>query len=427
MQIDYDVIPEILFYTLGFFLIYFLCYKRYIYSILDPLFIYVFTLAFSSVLVVLTLFDRPAYLAHFFLCHAFLFAGFSLTMQWGEGYQQRTSSVSSLVNFFDYKTLRLVIYILFGFYFLANVVLFYTTGFALLSDDPTTAKVENFAKGFGIILKINWGIGSFLTAGLLFFILSESRRIDFCLLLIVTSLTALEGSKSSLLRILITLALLLNHQLFKNKRSIIDKLKLVVPLGMLGVLGVFFIVLFKENENLDQVIFAFVRRLLYGADSTLYFYTPVNEQYFSRFHSWQYPSYLFNQILGFLRLVPYQEALGNVMVDNVLPNNTGTIVGPNTPYYIEGQIYFGYYGAFLYSMIIGGCYAFIRQYFFAATYYSAFWFVLMCCLCQQASTLSIEVTLFTTQLFDTLFFVIPIYLFTSLAVKGKLRIRKIRF
>lgn len=427
MLIDDTIILQVLLHATGFFVLYYMCYRKYIYSILDPLFIYVFTLSFSSVLVVNSLYERPNYILHFFLCNVFLLAGFLLMMNILRAYDRRELPITVTTSFFDYKVIQITIYILFTIYIFANIVLFFTTGFALLSDDPTLNKVEGFSKGFGIILKINWGIGSFLTAGLIFLILSKSKSIDFLLLLINVILTSLEGSKSALLRILITFTLLVNHQLFSRRRDIVNKVKIFLPLGLCALFAIFLIVLFKENVDIEEVKYAFLKRLLYGADSTLYFYTPVNEQYFAKFHFWEYPSHLFNQILSFLRLVTPQEALGNVMVGNLLPNNTGTIVGPNTPYYIEGQVYFGYYGAFVYSMVIGSCYAFIRQYFFKARYYSAFWFVLMCTLCQQATALNIEVTLFLTQLFDTCFFVIPVYIFVSLAIKGKLKFYKLHF
>lgn len=397
------------------------------YSILDPLFIYILTLSFSSVLIIFTLSDRPAYLVHFFLCNASVFTGFSMMTYQLREYRRQILPVKSPTHFFDYQTLRLVVYTLFCLYILANVVLFYTTGFALLSEDPTVAKVENFTRGFGIIRKINLSVGSFLSAGLLFFILSESRRFDILLLLVLIVLTGLEGSKSSLLRILTTFVLIVNHQLFRHKSEVIRKTKLAIPLGIVAVTGIFFTVLFKENTDFEQVTFAFIRRLLYGADSTIYFYLPVNEQYFAQFRFWQYPSHLFDQILGFLRLINSKEAFGNVMVSNALPNITGTIVGPNTPYYIEGQIFFGYYGALIYSMFVGGCYAFIREYFFYTRYYSAFWIVMLCCICEQASALNVEVSLSITLMFDTLFFVLPVYLFMSVVVQGKLKLRKFHF
>lgn len=427
MQIDYNVLPEIILYTSIFLCLYYSFYKKYIYSILDPIFIYIFTLSFSSVLVIYTLADQSLYLYHFFLCHAFLFIGFTITSDWCYSFRVETQSVYQAEQFYDYKILRIVVYTLSALYIVANIALFFTTGFALLSDEPTVAKVENFDKGFGIILLINWGVGGFLTAASLFLILSKPKNIDYLLLAVIVLFTALEGSKASLLRILITLVLLLNHPLFYYKIKTVKLLKCIAPIGMLAVLSIFFIVFSKETTGSDQVLFAFIRRLLYGADSTLFFYHPVNEQYFAHYNFWNYISHFFNPILSFLRIVPNEEALGNLIVMNALPDATGPIVGPNTPYYIEGQIYFGYYGAFIYSAIIGACYAFIRQYFFYTRYFSAFWLVMICCICQQASALNVEVTLFITQAFNTCFFVIPTYVIVCFLVSGKILFRKPHF
>ncbi|PRY20284.1 hypothetical protein CLV58_1593 [Spirosoma oryzae] len=406
---------------------YFLLYKRYIYSILDPLFIYyVFTLSFSSVLVINVLNGDVADLIHFFLCHVFFFLGFYIVMNFFKKYICYTNFSISINDFFDYKVLKVTLYCLFGIYFIANTILFYTTGFPLLSDDPTVAKVENFVEGFGIILLINIGLGNFVLTTLLFFALLERKKIFFLLLLVVIILTALEGSKAGLIRILITFLLLVNHRFFSDK-NITKKFKWITPLGLLLVLGVALIVLSKGSVDTDQTIFAFVRRLLYGADSILYFYLPVNQQYFDKFHFWEYIPYFFDQILGFLRIVTPKEALGNVMVMNAFPMMVGTIVGPNTAYYIEGQIFFGYFGAFLYSMIVGAVYAFIREYYFKANYYSAFWFVLICCIFQQASALTNEVTFFVSQVFYTLFFVVPVYLLVNLIIHGKIRFYKLHY
>lgn len=428
MQVDLDNLFQVLLYALGFFALYYGCYRKFIYSIFDPLFIYVFTISFASVLVVLVLEDRPADLINFFLCQLFLFVGFVLTHQWSKRWKIKSVKLLSVTELYDYSTLRLTIQILFVVYLLANIVLFFTTGFAFLSDDPTTAKVDNFAKGFGIILKINWGIGGFLGAGLLFLILSKRTWTDVAMLLVLVFFTSLEGSKSSLLRVLIAFALLINHQFFSGRKRAVRQFNMIAPIGLVILLTVFFGVFIKENSDTEQAFFSFVRRLLYGADSILFYYNPVNEQYFSRYHSWEFPGHLFNQILGFLRLVTVQEALGNIMVENALPNsNLAVIVGPNTPFYIEGQVYFGYYGALFYSLAVGGVYCFIREYYFKAQYYSAFWFVLVCCICQQAYSLSIEVTLFLTQAFDTCFFVLPVYVLTSLFLHGRLLVRKLHF
>jgi oligosaccharide repeat unit polymerase len=254
----------------------------------------------------------------------------------------------------------------------------------------------------------------------LFLVLYRAQQIDYILLIIVIALTALEGSKSALLRILIMLFLWINHPLFRHRKNMIKWVKLFAPLGALVSFSVVFIVLLKENDSSQDANFAFIRRIIYGADAILTFYLPVNEQFFAGIHFWDYPSHFFNQVLAFLKIVPNHEAFGNVMVANAFPNRVGTIVGPNTPYYIEGQIFFGYYGAFVYSLLIGCCYAVIRNYFFNHKFYSAFWLILSCCICQQAGALYAEVTYFTISAFYSCFFVIPVYILISLFTQGKI-------
>ena len=425
MLVDYDTLPEILISVVIFFCLYYIVVFKFVYSILDPLFIYIFSLSFSSVLVITVLDDQPKYLMHFFICQAFFFIGFILIFNITKKDDKPT--VVSSNKFFDYHILRITFYVLFVVYFIGNIVTLYTTGFALLNDDPTLAKVENFSKGIGIIFVINLGVGGFLTSTLLFYILTKPKITDFVLLIVILIFTSLEGSKGGLLRILITLTLLLNHSLFSHKHKFIKVARLLIPLGLLLALVVIFTVLSKENSDSEQAFFAFIRRLLYGADALFTFYLPVNEQYFARFQFWDYPSHFFNQILAFLRITENHEALGNVMVANAFPNRVGTIVGPNTPFNIEGQIFFGYYGAIVYSMIVGGIYAYIRQYFFQKHYYSAFWFVFTACISQQASALVGEVTYFVIQAFYSCFFVIPVYILVAFAVQGKFSLRGLRF
>ncbi|GAB4036928.1 O-antigen polymerase [Spirosoma jeollabukense] len=424
MYIDVDLLPEIFLQAALFLSLYSLLYKKYIYSIFDPLFLYVFTLSFSSVLVVNVLADsQPNFAYHFFWCQLFFFSGFSIITYI---YQNTTeeSKTNDLSKFNDYKTFRVILYILCALFFLTNIVLFVTKGFALLSEDPSDAKVENFTKGFGLIARINKSVGVFVLTGLFFSLYYKPKTTDFVLIIISIALKSLTGAKSAFVDVVITAALIANHSVFRYNRKITSALKLMTPLGIVGIFIVSFTVFIKESTDSEQAVLKFVLRLLYGADSTLYFYRPVNEQYFAQFRFWEYPAYLFNSILSFFRLVPGIEANGNVMVLNVIENQSLVFSGPNTPYYIEGQIYFGYYGAYLYSLVIGACFAYSREVFFNKKFSSAFTFVFMSCVIIQASAITIEASYGLTKIFETYFFVIPIYVLVNFAVHGRIKWRK---
>ncbi len=425
MIIDYDVIPEILIYFIALFSIFYLIYRPYIFSVIDPLFIFILTTAFASVLV-LNIVDQFNDIAHFFVCHTFLFLGFSFI--------QRKYSVVKLLNqdqskLTDFKSLKLTVYLLLLLFIIGNCVLFFTKGFALLSDTPSNSKVGNFQEGFGIFRKINWAAGGFVTIGLIFIYITSRQRRYLFLLFIVIFFTALEGSKGSLVKILTSFAFLAYHPFFNKHKDILRTLRKYIPIGLAAILLVTFIVLSKENNDNEQVFFAFVRRLLYSGDSIIYYYTPINENYFAHYSMFDYPSYIMNTIMGFLRLAPYKEAFGNIMVENVLPSfaKADVIVGPNTPFYIEGRIFFGYYGAFVHSFIIGAIYSIFRKLYFSFTTGSAFSFVFLCCLCLQSGNILVDTSLFVTILFDTCFWVLPTYIFSCFILDKKMHVKIPRF
>lgn len=424
MQLDYSILPEVLLYALVFFIMYYLLYKPYIFSVIDPLFIFVFTTAFASVLVVNVVNDFRDVL-HFFICQFCLYLGFLFVYK----YFKQPLKESRHYIFKDILSLEYTVYVLFILYVIGNIIIFSTKGFALLSDAPSNSKVANFQNGFGIFRKINWAAGGFAIAGLLYLYLVKKRFVYMVLLLIVACFTSLEGSKGSLLRILTTFAFLAYHPLFRNRQEVSRVFRKYTPIGLFALMIVFFAVLIKENTNIEQAIFAFLRRFLYSADSVLYYYTPINENYFLRYNFSDYPPYILNTIFGFLRIAPYKEAFGNVMVENVFPDfaKADVIVGPNTPFYIEGKIFFGYYGAFLHSFVVGAIYGIMRNLYFALSSSSAFLFVFLCCICQVSGNIWTDTSLFVTILFDTCFFVIPTYILVCFVINKKLIIHKPSF
>lgn len=426
--ITVDDFKEIFLFTFLFLGIYILFFKNYIYSILDPLLSYLVSLSFSSVLVMNTLaLTRPVYADHFFICHFFLFVGYFLV-----SYKFRAKKIESSmlsIKYPDYHSFKVVLYIVLGLYFLSNVILFLTTGFALLADDPSRAKVENPQVGYAILYQINAGVGSFLLTGLLFLLLYKPKIVDILTLVFVVILSSLSGAKGALVQVGVIMGLIVNQNIFRRSSKVRLITKAVTPILLTIMVSVPFIVYGKESGSSEQALVNFVTRLLMSADSTLYFYQPVNEQYFAQFHFWDYPIYLFNSTLDFLRIRKGIPAHGDTMLRNVINNYNAIASGPNTPYYIEGQIYFGYYGAFIYSAVVGAVFAYSRYYFFNKKFFSIFSFVITACITNQLSVILGEVTMGFFNAFLTYFFVLPIYFFVKFIVqnKGRIKIRKRSF
>lgn len=424
MTIDNDIVLNALISVAGFLFLYFILYRKYIFSLADPVAFHVSNLAFSSVLVINVVQDVN-YVIHFFGCQLFLFLGFACVQEWLSVKQAKTQTHSS---FYDIHLLKYTAYVSFIVFVLANLLIFYSKGFALLSDDPNSAKVTNFQGGFGLVRKINWSIGSFLSASLIILYLVERKGRYLFLIAVFAFFIALDGSKSSLLRIIIVAVLLTHHAFFVTDKRLKNDLKKFIPIGIMAVVAVLYTAFGKNTNSLDQTGFAFLQRLLYGADSVIYFYQPANDYLLTQYGPLDYLHHITNPILGFLRLATYDEALGNIMVENAIPPGVtlDVIAGPNSPYYIEGQIYFGYYGAFVYSFIIGGIFSCCRQLFFSIARAPFFLFALGCALCFHSANILIESTLFITTCFDTCFFVIPIYVLVCLWVNRRLVIRKVR-
>ena len=428
MLISVDILPEVFLYSCGSGLLFWLLYRHYIFSVVDPLFIFVITTSFASVLVLKTVED-PRNIIHYFICELSAWAGFAWIQKRTGNPAVQVSPKKVDVQFTDVMLLRYTNYILFSIYLVANLIILRTKGFALLSDAPTTAKVANFQEGFGIFRKINWAVGGVSSAGLLFLYILERKRIDILMFLLIVGFSALEGSKSALLHYVVMALLLVYHPAFRHQERLRRQIKQYAPLTVIAVFAVIFAVLIRENSDTEGVLLAFVRRLLYGADSTLFFYNPANIEYFTRYSWTDFPNYIINPILGFLRLAPYQEAFGNVMVENTLPPGVtmDVIVGPNSSFYIEGQVFFGFYGAFVYSFVLGCLTSWMRTMYFSLIHSSAFALVFLNVIYQFSTLILTDLKLFITQSFDAILLVLPVYVLICFIVNRKLIIRRLRF
>lgn len=420
MEIDFeDILPLILWATLSLG-VYFVIYRKYITSVFDPVFTYVYTTAFSSLLIAFVV--EPRYLIHYFGCQICLFAGFWLVQH----YQQPDEPQQQAFNFKGLEQLTMTVYVLLIIYFLSNAYVLIERGSAFFSNDPY-ARETNFESGFGVFRRINWGVGSFLCAGVTILYLTKPKRVFFYLLLVLTLLTALEGTKSSLLRIVIIVASLLYHPFFAGQKAVVNRLKRLAPIGGAAVIGVALLILSKESS--DGILISLIRRLIYGADVVMYFYRPQNEYLLTTYSPLDFLGYIINPITGFLHLSPYVEPFGSVMVSNTRSElfKTDVYLAPNTPFYIEGQIFFGYYGAFFYSLVIGGLFSFIRRIYFTMIQGSYFTLALACTFLFHSVNLVVETNFFITTCFNTCLFVIPVYVIVNFILYGSLTIRKLKF
>ena len=424
MEIDFNTIPYIVSLAVVFFAIYIIVYYKFFYSIIDPLFIWIFTTAFASVLVLEVIPDLEG-LLHFFGCQLSLWFGFFVCYSKSKEINSKLISANERFVFTDQPLLRYTTYFLLIIYITSNIIIGYAKGYAFLSDNPTGDKITNFQQGFGLFRKINWSTGTFVTTSLVYMYLIKRKGVDLVFLFVVTFFYSLDGSKAATLQVFISAGVIFYHPAMLDKKNILKKIKRYFPLAFLLIVGTFFSVLLKENDGIDRAFFAFIKRLLYSADSILYYYQPVNITYFEKYSSWDYISVLTNPVLGFFRLQDYKEAPGVIMLDNILPPGSVAteLAAPNAPFYVEARIYFNYWIGFPFSFLVGYVYALVRTHYFSLKQSSAFYFIFMGSLLHLASALIGDVNLAITQSFDLVFFVVPPYIIISFLLTNKLKLK----
>lgn len=426
MDLSLDILPSILLSAAFSYTVYFLLYRRFIYSVVDPLFLWVLTTAFASVLCIQVI-PNVSDIVHFFGCQFFLWIGFMLAYRPYKFLHNFDSSYNISNNLYDQEFLKTFTYILLIFYIISNLIVGFNKGFALLSVAPSEAKIADFQNGFGFFRKLNWSIGTFVSISLIFLYIKNRKKSNIFLFLIVMIFISLEGSKASFLKVMISIGMILYHPIFKNEKTSLFRFSGYLSVLLLPAFLIVYIVLSKENEGLENVLLAFVKRLLYSADSILYYYQPINIDYFKNYTFVDYISRILNPILGFLRIQEYENTPGNIMVDNLrLPGSSDFVtVGPNAPFYIEGKIYFNFWFSLIYSTFIGYTLAKFRTYYFSINKSSSFYFVFVATALQLSDAIIIDTNLAVVQLFNIFIYVYIPYLILSLVLKKRVRLELI--
>ncbi|MEP6844370.1 MAG: O-antigen polymerase [Panacibacter sp.] len=391
----------------------FLIYRKHILHLFDPLLYYLVAQSFSIELAFLTI-DDTAYLINFLSCQIFFVFGFFSFA--GKGLQKADLTKSiffrqtdnlpfSVIKWYSIFALAVIV--------VANLILIKITGIALFSDDPSAAKVDNFTEGggLGIIRRINWGmlylVG--LTLIILFMIRKSNKYVFLFLLLLLVP--TLSGSKGALLYFIFAVTLL---SCFNDIKSSGSFLKLRLGSYVLLLLAVFLSAIIvsgsNSDEGLNDKLFKLATRFLYFGDSIIYYYNHDSVHYFAKYNFTSFFKDELNPVLGFFRLVPYQQPMGFRLINHYFNIDSKTF-GPNTPYYIKGNIYFGYYGAFIYSFIIGSVIGFVRNRFYSIVKNGAplLYAILILHLNLVIYTLAQDSQLFTGVLFDTIIISIPAF------------------
>jgi len=294
----------------------------------------------------------------------------------------------------------------------ANLWMGATAGFPLFANDPTVAKVDAFSGGLGIVKRIDEAPMIFLGAASLLLSLHGRRKWVFRVIFVISViLSVLGGSKGSLLTTVFLFVYLMGRPDILSKRLVgLFKYGCGLMIAAGSVLSLF--ILGAGEGGMPAAFQALAFRILLYGDVILYYYQPAVHQFFSHFTALDFIPYALNPILGELRLVPYQTPLGYQMVNYTLNagDELASILGPNTTFFVAGNIFFGSVLGVVYCGFVGWAFAKVRSMFLTSRTSDPGRLAVLLTMAIMIATLAIEVPLFTANVFDTFLFVSGCYI-----------------
>ena len=383
--------------------------RKRISSIADPLAYFVMTSAFSLALGCFAS-DDPWVVARIFVYFACFYVGFNFAAGRARLALPPIEIHGNIRQFRAVVITCCVVYV--GF----NALVWAKSGVILLSEDPTLQKSEAYAGGFGFVRRMNWSVGVFVLIASLYCWLWERSAIA-ALALMIAVLTALTGGgKGSLLPAVFGIGLFIAKP-FATLQGHDDaaRLRRVIPV-LLSLASIpVAIVLISEHGAVLEAIDAFVVRLFYFGDVLLYWGQETVRHHFAELGPIDYVRNTFGSVLGALRMIDYDIPIGNQFVQHTLPTGVdfSESLGPNLPFYVRGELYFGPLFAPLHAFAVGFIFGRLRKLFLAYRGRSLLTYSLL------SSTVAISVSLPTDeglavgQAFDFAMFFLPIYAVVS--------------
>jgi hypothetical protein len=361
----------------------FIAYRKFVFSIFDPLCLYLvnnsFTIAFVFYLFIDGEITNEAYLVSFLACNIafalgmyFISRKFKLPKLIQKTHSKKEIHESIKVS----KILYMLLYFIVIIVVLANVFLILQTGeLPLLSSNPDSAKVVMRQDGLGIVYRVNnillpLGISICLFKMFSPIPILKSVKSDRLILLGLLTILVLffisGGSKGVAISLL---GFFVPCQIFNkyfNSRyiMIINKIMFsLLPIGLISAL-----VVFVKNSNevkyLDPLQGLMVR-LVANGDAFYYFYKydlikKINLNIFD------YIVDSLNPLLSLIKIATYDTPFGEKLLIESINLTTGGF-GPNAPYQIYGLAYFGFIGSCIFSFFIGCIISLVRTRFLSWT------------------------------------------------------------
>jgi hypothetical protein len=359
---NFQDLYQVLISTLIILLVLYFIYRKKMFSFYDPLFFYLITQAFSIELGFLQIRDFN-YLLNFVVSQLFFALAFVLfSKNINSGRFINDINLSFRGN--EYRFWSAFTYFGFVIVLFSNLYLFYKQGVILFSEDPTLGKVSAFQGGGGIgaVRRINWGLLKIINLSAIFLFIKTKKKTYLFLLIILMFITVSGGAKSSVLFYVFIFSILGQFNSIKISKNFKRLNKLKLPIITLGIFLSLFILGYKSN-GLDDALIKLGIRFLYYGDILFYYYETSSVLHFQQLGFLDFLENEFNSIFGLIRVTTYIEPLSYKMVKFSFGSSEtlDIVTGPNLPYYVKGNIFFGNYGVYIYSFLVGAFIAVFRN------------------------------------------------------------------
>lgn len=405
--------------------LYYMAFKSDVYSIFDPIVIFIVNLVFSSSLVIwigVNGYIQMRYTVAFIICTAFFIIGFktasgkfsfgkhSLSPINRSSLRKRLNTCSTMN--LDLDHLFVFIVLLFFINIIALGYSFMNGSFAILSENPALDRVSLAASNrwLSVVKAACTPVGLIISCFLALYSKSLLRKylsIFIAVSFLVNYLTA--GSKGAVLSTVFVFGTLIIFIKANKLKVPYVLLRLTYFLILLGVMYFSFIASTSQMGEMKWAL-KLILRLVLSGESYLYFFG--ENQYDSLKFTYSLSTYVLHTVTSSIgwKLVPYN--IGVALYGGSTGNYSG--FGPNPQHVVEGMIFWGIYFAPFYSLVIGYLTSYTRRIFLGKT--SNLCFVSFIVLFLNAGNLPIDITMWLFSVLSAIAILAPIYMLSKFII-----------
>ena len=427
------------FLALAVFIIYYILFHRYIFSIFDPLFfgnILPSSFATTTVLFLFIMEEiETIYLINYLIT---LFSFYFVFLLFGEKIPKE-SNLKFRIKHHKNRCQNLLyangglgsyfwifFVVLASFNVLIQLFFYIKTGIPLFMDSRLTVQMNGGAV-IGVLTRIKYflePVATFMSFFLLYSSSSKQRCIAKFYIFYLIVVAFLSGSKSGIINYIFTFSLFIFYTQKTNKKWVYritnPKSILILFFGGISVLAIIHIQ--QKGDFVGTLNHLILRFAAYG-DGYVYAYPndTINKVYNPGLLK-----FIFGDFLYTFRLLDGRPVGFGFELANIVYNVTNSITGPNPRFNLVGYAYFGFWGSILLALISGALFTYGRNILISALNkspsYIVFAYFISGLVTSIESDICNVISNITTNLFLQIMFFVFIYLFLKYLVPKKNRL-----